>query len=182
MIFDVADLPEGAKLRLAGADLFILHEPVPENQLWLDLPGCFIYPVSAEEEPRDTLRVHSYNLKKLANMAGRPHARTGPEERRLYKYRRDQYVLPFVEGRRVSHNEMGRLQNAGYPGWERLPPDGRLAQVTIFQSKAKEAISWVDEHCSGRVNIGKSRTLFTFEKATEAAMFKMLFSVEWKNG
>lgn len=152
---------DGTRFCVIGDVPVLLHNDYDPQQLWLPfMRGAMFAP--RKIEPIVEQKLHKPRHKIYVSA----------EYQRIYPLdaHRDQMVLPFHEKRRVSANERKRLEQAGYPGFERTK-DGELITVPInFRQKEKLEAFCVE---TARGRFAMSRYQFVFEYSEDAMLANM---------
>ena len=169
-------------LHIVGGPVCVLEQDYSVNQHWLPLGTTFAF--NAEPAPERPVPYTPHNFKSTPVFLQ-------IEDRHRLMYPRDhanhpkQYVLPFIEHKRVNNGAMKALAKHGFPLWDRAPMSdepkkGTKAEDVLFQIEIAghyrlNIEKWCNENLRGRYYIRGER-LVIFELEFDAMMAKMYFS------
>lgn len=164
-------------LHVVGGDVIVMAREFDRNQLWLPLGTTFLF--KAEERPAPPAPYAKHNFKERA------HVRISDQARIMYP--RDnamfakQYVLPYVEHKRINNGAMKALKKHHFPLWDKRPNCHSknivdcLFDLDVYGFTRQAIEAWCNENLRGRYFVRGDRTIM-FELEFDAMMAKMYFS------
>lgn len=185
-----------AALFAVGFEPLVLRGYYDPSQLWLSFVQAVVaYPVRQSKET-DTKeprwweeRRRAQDQKKRTKVAcgAELTAKWNAEQRillegdvrRMFIYEKglEQYTLPFAEYRHISQKEKKRLDEAGWPGFDRTE-EGKLYSVSLVndtvapkRDRRDTLREWCAENCYGRYFISTSQAVF--ERMQDAIAAKL---------
>jgi hypothetical protein len=179
--FDVITIPETTlpptmrgKAVAAIGDVIVLHKPYDPRQLWLPyMQGVILINQERAEDncgelgvwgPKPVSAFSIFNLGSVSDPTRNTASFESVDTRNQYSYLYyeqpplvrgvDQYVLPFVETKRINTTDMSQLRFMGFPGFDR-DENGDLFSYTLKPSDHGRIGEWAEQNCQGRYAINE---------------------------
>jgi hypothetical protein len=159
------DSPTG--WRIVGEGFISLRNRYHADQLWFPFMDRVVFQEERVVEPQPYKRV-SFPKNRFAEIA--------TESRALYPHDApNQYVLPFIEGKKVSNAKYKKMKQHGMKTWDR-DPNGEFYTVSIRCGASRnEVTAYCEENFRARFMFVGGHTL-TLESVYDAILAKMKFS------
>jgi hypothetical protein len=167
-----AKTPEQGNFYVVGDDFMMMRGKYDPRQLWFSFMDRAIFQSHPDPEPTAPYTRHHFKVSLFAKIDDR--------FRLLHPTdygARTQMVLPFHEGKRLTHRQFSRLKSVQAQTWER-DANGEFYTIEVRNGEDKEIVSeWCIANLRNRFHIqGKTTMIITFESSVDAINAKLKFS------
>jgi hypothetical protein len=171
--FEITSLPEvaGRKILLVGAAPLVMSRWYDPDQLWLPFMQGAIF--LAPPAPRHPTRCPRGTLKSKVERKKFAHCPSECRQPYVYEHGVEQFVLPFVEFKCVSHSQFKELSRTKFPTWQRHSGTGNILSVNIVD-RPYDPREWCRENFDGRFHCNTRHIVCELE--IDALRAKLVFS------
>jgi len=168
LIYNVADSMISGNIRMIGIIPIILKKYYDENQYWFDFMRGAIFQTQSEEKPKQN---SSKSIKQTT------YARVDDIYKSLYPrdyFDKNQWVLPFLEGKRITNSEFDKMRNSGFANWDK-DSTGQPYSITLSTPEKRGKIEeWCKMNCKHRFYINSNKRIY-FQYADDYLIAKLRF-------
>jgi len=159
-----ASIPEN--IRVVGSSPIILKNFYDSSQFWFEFMSGAIFPTYLEEAPIPPKKIKNTTYVSIEDKC-----------RKLYptdSCYNNQWVLPFIEGKRITNSEFTKMKIDGFHSWDK-DSDGCLYVLHIEAHETRLNIEeWCKNNCRLRFYINSNKRIF-FQCANDFIIARLRF-------